>query len=56
MWSYWVYNIMYDNVNSTFHGLNLAAVHEQEKWHHHFKKPGIERRRDLLMVEFNLAK
>ena len=25
-----------DNVNSAFHGLNFAAVHEQRKWHHHF--------------------
>ena len=24
------------NINSAFHGLNLAAIHEQEKWHHHF--------------------
>ena len=31
-----VYNIIGDNINSAFQGLNLAAVHEQEKWHHHF--------------------
>ena len=31
-----VHNIISDNFNSAFHGLNLAAIHEQEKWHHHF--------------------
>ena len=36
MWSQWVYDIIYDDVNSAFHGLNLAAIHTQEKWHTHF--------------------
>ena len=31
-----VHNIISGNINSAFHGLNLAAIHEQERWHHHF--------------------
>ena len=31
-----VYNITSGNINSAFHGLDLAAVHEQEKWYYHF--------------------
>ena len=31
-----VHNIISGKINSAFHGLNLAAIHEQEKWHHHF--------------------
>ena len=26
------HNIISGNINSAFHGLNLAAIHEQEKW------------------------
>ena len=29
-----VHNISSGNINSAFHGLNLAAIHEQKKWHH----------------------
>ena len=31
-----VHNIIIGNINSAFDGLNLAAIHEQEKWHHPF--------------------
>ena len=30
------YDITRGNINSAFHGLDLAAVHEQEKWYYHF--------------------
>ena len=50
-----VHNIISGNINSAFHGLNLAAIHEQEKWHF-LLLPGIERRRDLLIAGFDLAK
>ena len=31
-----VYHIINNNINPAFHGLDLAAVHEQGKWHDHF--------------------
>ena len=31
-----VNNIISGNIISAFHGLNLAAIHEQKKWHHYF--------------------
>ena len=31
-----VYHIISNNINPAFCGLDLAAVHEQGKWHDHF--------------------
>ena len=50
-----VHNIIGGNINSAFHGFNLAAIHEQEKWHHHFYCD-LELRGDLLVEGFDLAK
>ena len=45
------------SVNSTYHRLHLAAVHEQGKMGETFPAcPGIERRLGLLIEEWGLVK